>query len=102
MCDFADVLLASVTCGIGLSVCLRGYVMVQNPTRAPLAPLSRLGVELMRRTLGADAARRRESELARPERIRRSGQNALAVGGLLLLGGVVQLAACAAEALGLL
>jgi len=99
---FADLVVALATCGLGLYVVRRGYLMVQTPTSVGLPGLWRLVIELIRRTRGEAAAMRKEAELVRPERIQRSGRYALVAGSLLLIGGGVQLVGWIGRILGLL
>ena len=74
--------------------------MLRHPTIAALPWSWRLTIWLVRKTKGDVAAARKESELARPERVRVSGHRAIAVGIGLLAGGCLLLAGWLTKAIG--
>lgn len=84
-------LVAFITGGLGLYVIWRGWTMMRDPAAASPTLFQLLAVKLAHIVQGEKSATRKRAELMQPDRVRRSGLNALIVGSLLLIGGCLQI-----------
>ena len=96
-----EVVMSLIALGLGLFTVRQGWRLAKFPTKAAPMPTYRLAIWLVSVIHGEAAAMRKKDELLKPERLRRSGYYALAVGSGLLVVGGLQIAAWILRSIGL-
>jgi hypothetical protein len=93
--------IALITCGLGLCTIRRGWRMLRTPGDVAPDLLRLVAIVLVRIVQGDAVAMRKRAELMKPDRIRRSGRYVLIAGALLLGGGCLQLVGWISKIIGL-